>query len=540
MTSPDPSSWPEAPPPLPPVLPTGGAPAAPGWPTSAAAPPPVAPPGTPAPGSGPPPPRSSARVGLLAAVVAVVVVLGVAATVVAVKASSTDDAAPPTTTTVPTSAAPSTTERADPRPTTSAPDPTTPGGTAAPGDVQAQVDEISAFVEQSRGLAFTDEVPVVALGAEDFKARVLEEFEAESDSLETEGALLRAGGIVPADLDVVQSQLELLGDGVLGFYDPITKELVVRSDSDGPLVRSVIAHELTHALDDQHADLDRPELAEAADGSDWAFLALVEGSAKRVENAYVAELDADDQAQLEADKLDLAIDQMGTLLSNPLVLAQILTSPYEYGAPFVEQLVARGGTAALDDAFARPPTSSEQILHPARYDGDAPQPVEQPPADGEVIDQGVLGELFTGFLLAESAAPGGLPGGVDPEDLEDLLDSLGDLQDMLDDLDGAGGTGGLDGLGGLGGLGGAGATGSGFPPVATTEGWGGDHYVVWRSADQVCLRVDWVMDTPQALATFRTTVGDWATRDAAVVVSDPTPESVRATRCADDLPAATP
>ena len=542
MTSPDPSSWPDAPPPLPPVLPTGSAPVPPGWPAAAAAPPPVAPPGTPAPGSAPPPPRSPTRVGVLAAIIAVVVVLGVAATVVAVKATSTDDTAA-TATTVPASSAPPTTERADPPPTTSAPDPTTPGGTGAPGDVQAQVDEIAAFVEQSRGLTFTDEVPIVALGAEDFKARVLEEFEAESDSLETEGALLRAGGIVPADLDIVESQLELLGDGVLGFYDPITKELVVRSDSDGPLVRSVIAHELTHALDDQHADLDRPELAEAADGSDWAFLALVEGSAKRVENAYVAELDADDQEQLEADKLDLALDQMDTLFSNPLVLAQILTSPYDYGAPFVEQLVARGGTAALDDAFARPPTSSEQILHIERYDGDGPRPVEQPPADGEVIDQGVLGELFTGFLLAENAAPSGLPGGMDPEDLDELLESLeqlGDVLEDLDDLNGSGGTGGLDGPGGLDGLGGTGSTGSGFPPVATTDGWGGDHYVVWRSAGQVCLRVDWVMDTPEALATFRTTVDAWAARDAAVDVTAPTPESVRATRCADDLPAATP
>lgn len=530
MTTPDPSSWPEAPPPQPPVVPPaapGAAPAAAGYPP-ASAPPPLP---TPAP-SGPPPPGSSPRAALIAGIVAVLVVLGLAATFLAVRsASSTDEAAAPTTS---SSVTPSTTERTDPRPSTTTPDPTPPGGSGGSGgaaDIEAEVGEIVDFVEEERGLEFKDDVAVVALGADEFKARVLEEFESETESLETEGALLRAGGIVPADLDIVQSQLDLLGDGVLGFYDPVSGELVVRSDSAGPLVRSVIAHELTHALDDQHFDLDRPELAERRDGSDWAFLALVEGSAKRVEAAYLAELSPADQEQLETDQLELALEQMDSMFSTPLVLAQILMSPYDYGASFVDQLVAAGGTARLDDAFGAPPVSSEQVLDPARFDGDAPITIEQPPADGEIIDQGVLGELFTGFLLSESSEVDDLLGGIDPDQLDEMLEGLDleDLQDMIDELEREGGPGDLGGVGGTGSL------GSGFPPVATTDGWGGDRYVVWETGDQVCLRVDWVMDSPESLATFRTTVGAWAARDASVVIADPTPESVRATRCAPTL-----
>lgn len=523
MTTPDPSSWPSVPPSAPP----GTAPTAPVHPT-APGPPASGPPPLPTPpAGGPPPSGSSTRTALIAGIVAVVVVLGLAATALAVRTASTDEAAAPNP---PTTVSPPTTERIGPPPTTTAPDPSPPGGSGGSGgsgDIQAEVDDIAAFVARERGLEFVDEVEVVALGADEFRDRVLDEFESESDALETQGALLRAGGIVPADLDIVESQLELLGDGVLGFYDPVSGELVVRSDSAGPLVRSVIAHELTHALDDQHFDLDRPELAERDDGSDWAFLALVEGSAKRVETAYVAQLGPADQEQYEVDQLELALDQMGSTFSTPLVMAQILMSPYDYGAPFVERLVAAGGTGSLDAAFAAPPVSSEQILDLSRFDGDRPRTVEVPPADGEVIDQGVLGELFTGFLLSERSELDDLLGGVDPAQIDDLLEDLEleDLQDMIDELEREGG-------GGLGGAGGADALASGFPPVATTAGWGGDRYVVWESAGQVCLRVDWVMDSPEALATFRTAVDAWAARDAAVVVAEPTPDSVRATRCA--------
>lgn len=504
MSSPsDPAHWPSTPPPLPPTAPPAPVAGPGGYP-----PPQGSVPG-PVPPAGPPPrPSSGARTAVIAGAIAVVVVLALAATFVAVRTVAQDDpvAAPTTSST----ASPSTTE--PPATTTTEPDDADdPVSSGSAADVQAEVDEIARFVEQERGLDFIDDVEVTALGAEDFKARVLDEFESEQDALETEGALLRAGGIVPPGTDIVQSQLDLLGEGVLGFYDPTTGELVVRSDSAGPMVRSVIAHELTHALDDQHFDLDRPELTERRDGSDWGFLALVEGSAKRVENAYLAQLSPEDQEQLAADQLELALDQLEGLFDSPLVLAQILQSPYDYGAPFVEELVQAGGHERLDAAFDDPPTSSEQILDASRYDGDQPVAVPAPPAEGEIIDEGVLGQLFTGFLVAERSDLDDLLGGIDPEQLEDMLENLD-----------------LDSLAGL-------DTTGGFPPVATTPGWGGDRYVVWETADEVCLRVDWTMDSPEALAGFRQVLAAWAARDEAVTLADPSADVVRATRCAPQV-----
>ena len=74
--------------------------------------------------------------------------------------------------------------------------------------------------------------------------------------------------------------------GVVGFYDPETDELVVRGAALTPYVRTTIAHELVHALDDQHLDLDRPEYDEADDEIGFGFSSVVEGNARRVENAY--------------------------------------------------------------------------------------------------------------------------------------------------------------------------------------------------------------------------------------------------------------
>ena len=93
-------------------------------------------------------------------------------------------------------------------------------------------------------------------------------------------------GLVEPDADLVESMRSLLGVGVVGFYDPETDELVVRGAALTPYVRTTIAHELIHALDDQHLDLDRPEYDEADDEVGFGFSSVVEGNARRIEDAY--------------------------------------------------------------------------------------------------------------------------------------------------------------------------------------------------------------------------------------------------------------
>jgi hypothetical protein len=470
--------------------------------------------------------------------VAVLVLLAGAGAVGVSRSRSDDQAtAPGTSTTTTAPRHPSTTERTPPTTDPSDPtfpnfpaDPTDPSGGGTPADpaaIQAEAKTIEDFVEHDRGLQYTSDVTVTVLAPAAFQQKVLGELTAESDQLRRQGDVLEAAGVIPAGTDVVAAQRKLLGQGVLGYYDPQTKELYVRGTSITPMLREIMAHELTHALDDQHFDLNRPTLDDTADDSGWAWSALVEGSAKRVEDDYVAQMSQDDKDELTSEQLQLGIEQLGTLSDVPLVLAQLDMSPYDEGEPFVRALVQRDGVHGIDAALGRPPATSEQVLAPDKYEAhEPPVPVDAPPADGTIVDQGTLGQYMTGILLhgKETNAFGGLSGlgGIDPNALGDLIDQI--LNGEID----PGQLGGTDGLGGL--LGGS----SGFPPVETVPGWGGDHYVLYRpSSGTECMRVDWKMDQQSDIAAMLSALRTWASGDPAITVTQPSGDTARATRCAD-------
>jgi hypothetical protein len=232
-------------------------------------------------------------------------------------------------------------------------------------DLDAAIAEIEAFVAAERGLDFLREVTVELADDEEFEARLLEDFEEDVAEITLAGQVLQAVGLVEPGTDVVAAFRSLLGAGVVGFYDPTTDELVVRGTSATPYVRTVIAHELTHALDDQHFELDRPALEEAADESDFAFSGLVEGNAVRVEQAYRATFTAEEEEAAIAEELQIGADFDPT--SVPLALIANITAPYLHGPAFVESLLDDGGQARLDSAFGTPPTTSEAVLDPPTF-----------------------------------------------------------------------------------------------------------------------------------------------------------------------------
>jgi hypothetical protein len=230
--------------------------------------------------------------------------------------------------------------------------------------------------------------------------------------------------------------------------------------------------------------------------------------------------------------LAMGLDQAQTLTDIPMVLPRLQMAPYDYGEPFARALVASGGTAALDAAMRDLPTTSEQILDPSKYEArEGAMTVDRPPADGDVTQDGTLGQLMTGFLLHgdDSTGLGGLGGlgdldGLDAESLQELLDAI---------LGQPGGDGtGVDPEAlGRSGLGLGDPSASGFPPIETVAGWGGDHYVVYRSGSRRCLRVDWRMDTPEALAELDGALHTWAAPDPTVQLERPANDVLRATRC---------
>jgi len=272
-----------------------------------------------------------------------------------------------------------------------------------------------------RGLSFIDEPDVTILGGDAFAARVRADLEDELDSegLGVDARVFRLLGILDPGVDLEQLYLDLYTEQVAGFYDGDSGELVVGGDRDDLSVvdRSTVIHELVHALGDQHFAFS-DTLDELVDEERFdevnALQALVEGDATYFQYVYIQDLPL-------ADQLELAVEAMqvdsSVLASAPDWVVSSLFFPYEAGESFVGQLVATGGIAAVDQAYAAPPTSTENILHPERYQ--AGETIRTVPPLGLAVDgyttheESSFGELGFRLLLMDTVSPGVLTQAVD-------------------------------------------------------------------------------------------------------------------------------
>ena len=149
----------------------------------------------------------------------------------------------------------------------------------------AKIAPIVAFVEKHRGLRYTHAVPVEYLPDKEFEALVTGQDSSVADPSDADSeASLRALGLIAGDTKLQQDSTKIQSSGVLAFYSDREEKVVVRGT--GALdagTRVLLAHELTHVLQDQHFDLNKLR-TEAAAGADLAVLSLIEGDAVSIEN----------------------------------------------------------------------------------------------------------------------------------------------------------------------------------------------------------------------------------------------------------------
>lgn len=167
----------------------------------------------------------------------------------------------------------------------------------------------------------------------------------------------------------------LYREQILGVYVPEEKTLYVQQGPQdlSPLGALTAAHEITHALQDQHFDLDRMR-TRVEDDSDAALavLSLIEGDAVRTQQRWAAEhLSSAEQEQAASEGASAGGGE--ALAQAPAYLRNSLFFPYESGVQFV---AAVSESRNIDDVFRDPPTTTEHILHPERYlEGDDPTAV---------------------------------------------------------------------------------------------------------------------------------------------------------------------
>ena len=209
----------------------------------------------------------------------------------------------------------------------------------------------------------------------------------EDSQIQSEEKMLRKLGMIPQDLDYKAFMLKLLTEQVGGYYDPDKRTFFVADWLPADQQKPFMAHELTHALQDQYFNLGRLIREERKLRNDDRVLALqavFEGDAMAVMLDYVLEPAGKNFSQLPnlvfigRSQLPSMDAQFEVFRQAPLFLKEELLFPYGYGAAFLQRIRSTQPWAAVDKVYSDLPLSTEQIIHPEKYLTlrDDPKPVE--------------------------------------------------------------------------------------------------------------------------------------------------------------------
>ena len=270
-------------------------------------------------------------------------------------------------------------------------------------------------VEELRGLEFERPVEVEFLRDAKFRERVAVDRGKLSDADKAEivrnEAQLRAIGLLPAGVDLLGSVSDLQESGVLAYYDPTQEKVTVRGKKLDVARRVTLAHELTHALQDQHYDLEALQRAARRVHGSAALRALVEGDASRVEENYVAELSDEDRDELDTWRARAGAEIDGVLDAKavPGALIALFQSPYVLGPQMLRVLVAGRDEEAIDDLFREPPVPDASYLTPTTVlEHPGTTTVSVPTLDAGETQVGTI-DVFGAFTLYLMLATQGDP-----------------------------------------------------------------------------------------------------------------------------------
>ena len=316
-------------------------------------------------------------------------------------------------------------------------------------DAAADVERVAERLERVRGLEFKrlPEVRTIspAQAREEGLAALDDEYPPERR--EADERVLTLLGLLPRGSDLRELAGTIFGEEVAGFYDDRTKRMtIVAGGAGGSQGEITLAHELTHALEDQHFGLDSEG---GLDDARSARLALAEGTATVAMADYSARFLTGGAVRRRDLLSQLAlVDLLESDSGLPPYMQRSLVFPYARGARFVDAIGTWGpANAALR---GRGPVSTEQVLHPAKYRaGEGPLPVRPGPSPGRGwrrAARGTVGEFDTGELIRSSD--------------------------------------------------------SAVRAERAAAGWGGGRYVLWQRGEEAALALRWRWDTARDAAEF--------------------------------------
>jgi hypothetical protein len=307
------------------------------------------------------------------------------------------------------------------------------------------VDEILQFASDDTGLPIKHKVKRKLTKRDEVQSYIEKNMKDDKDAkrLERSSAVLKKFGLLPRNFDLSSFLVTMLREQVAGYYDAKTKTVYLLNWLDAEQQKPVLAHELTHALQDQSFGIEKfmksaegenedkakgkdkdkdkdekdPSPADIAnDEQSSARQAIVEGQAMVVLLDYT--LAPTGKTLLESPQIVEALKQgmlVGTADSPafrdaPIFLKEELTFPYRYGLDFTAALLKAGGKSlAYAGAFDNPPKTTREIMEPETYlSHEKLDPVklidmEKDFKDYDPFDIGAMGEFDVDILVEQYA-----------------------------------------------------------------------------------------------------------------------------------------
>jgi hypothetical protein len=305
------------------------------------------------------------------------------------------------------------------------------------------VDELLKFSSDETGLQVKSTVKRQLTSRDAVEKYLKEKFDEDQGAkkLEQGEIVLKKFGLLDRDFELKPFLLALLREQIEAYYDSKTKTVNMLDWVDVDEQKPVLAHELTHALQDQHVDLEKwsdqtPEEVShnaredtehlAKDELDTAREAVAEGQATAVMVDHVLKpmgksLVKDPEVVEFVKQQMVGTSDSPVMARAPLLLSESLVFPYREGLSFEQDLwMDRGQQAAFAGALDKPPTSTWEIINPREFEhGHIPtvpllpdihgivDPVYKPYDIGQVgqLDLNILAQLFGGVAAARDLTP---------------------------------------------------------------------------------------------------------------------------------------
>jgi hypothetical protein len=278
---------------------------------------------------------------------------------------------------------------------------------------RAEIDRTLRQLSEVTGFSVKRPVPTEAMTREQWKVWLEQELKrrVKPEEIRRDELVLKKFGLVPPDFDLKKTTVDLLTEQAAAFYDHRKKKMVF-VQGGGASQDVVLAHELAHALADQHFSMTRfVEASGFSDDAQTARLAVVEGQATWLMmeiplRAMGASL-TKNRAPLDMIGQSSASSGLFPVFDNaPLYLRETLLFPYRDGVLFQQALVEKWGQKGFSEPLRRAPAGTQQILHPEAYFENRvplhpPLPAFKPPSGFKRIADGSFGELDLKILLQQ-------------------------------------------------------------------------------------------------------------------------------------------